>query len=81
MTQSQYEEIVKAFEGIRKQDPGIAHAAWSIYSSYDASGSSWTGEIPGKAVAARVTALARSSLDVLSKDSENVKVRSFLMRY
>jgi U3 small nucleolar RNA-associated protein 22 len=81
MTQSQYEEIVKVFEGIRKQDPGIAHAAWSIYSSYDASGSSWTGEKPGKAVAARVTALARSSLDVLSNDSGNVKVRSFHVRY
>jgi U3 small nucleolar RNA-associated protein 22 len=79
MTRDQHEELAKAFEATRKQDPGIAHAAWSIYSSYDFSGSCCTRERPGKAVAARVTALARSSLDVLSKDSGNVKVCSYLI--
>ena len=73
MTTTWYEEISKEFEGVRKQDPGIAHAAWSIYSTYDATGSCWTRETPGKAVAARVTALAKSSLDVLAKDSANVQ--------
>lgn len=73
MTTTRYEEISKEFEGIRKQDPGIAHAAWCIYSTYDATGSCWTRETPGKPVAARVTALAKSSLDVLAKDSGNVK--------
>jgi U3 small nucleolar RNA-associated protein 22 len=73
MTSARYEEINKEFEGVRKQDPGIAHAAWSIYCAYDTSGSCWTRESPGKAVAARVTALAKSSLEVLSKDSGNVK--------
>lgn len=73
MTSAQYEEINKGFEGVRKQDPGIAHAAWSIYCSYDTTGSCWTRESPGKAVAARATALAKSSLEVISKDSGNVK--------
>ena len=74
ITSVKYEEIVKAFEGVRKQDPGIAHAAWSICTSYDSPGSCWTRERPGKTVAARVTALAKSSLEVLSQDSGNVKV-------
>ena len=74
MTTARYEEVAKSFEGFRKQDPGIAHAAWSICTSYDSDGSCWTRERPGKAVAARVTALARSSLEVLSRDSGNVKV-------
>lgn len=73
MTITRYEEISKEFEGVRKQDPGIAHAAWGIYCTYDATGSSWTRETPGKAVAARVTALAKSSLEVLSKESGNIK--------
>jgi len=73
MTKARYEEISKDFENVRKQDPGIAHAAWSIYCAYDITGSCWTKETPGKAVAARITALAKSSLDVLSKDSGNTK--------
>jgi U3 small nucleolar RNA-associated protein 22 len=73
MTTTRHEEISKEFEGARKQDPGIAHAAWSIYSTYDATGSCWTRETPGKAVAARVAALAKSSLGVLAKDSANVQ--------
>jgi U3 small nucleolar RNA-associated protein 22 len=69
-----HEEVNKLFEGVRKQDPGIAHSAWCIATSYDPTGSSWTRDKPGKAVAARVTALAKSSLDALSKDSGSVKV-------
>jgi len=67
-------EMAKRFEGTRKQDPGIGHAAWSMFTGYDASGLCWTRDRPGKTVAARVTALAKSSLALLSKDSENVKV-------
>jgi U3 small nucleolar RNA-associated protein 22 len=69
-----YDEISKTFEGMRKQDLGIAHTAWCIPTSYDSSGACWTKDRPGKAVAARVTALAKSSLDVLSKDAGSVKV-------
>ena len=75
MTTARYEEVVKSFEGFRKQDPGIAHAAWSIYTSYDSDGSCWTRDRPGKVVSARVTALARSSLEVISQDSGKVKVK------
>ena len=74
LTTDRYEDLSKVFEGTRKQDPGIAHSAWSIFVGYDSTGSSSTRDRPGKAVAARVTALAKSSLDVLSKDAGNVKV-------
>ena len=74
MTTARIEEVVKSFEVFRKQDPGIAHVAWSICTSYDSDGSCWTRERPGKAVAARVTALARSSLEVISQEGGNVKV-------
>jgi U3 small nucleolar RNA-associated protein 22 len=74
MADAKYEEVGKAFEGFRKQDPGISHAAWSIYPTYDNSGVCWTKDKPGKVVAARLTALARSSLEVISKDSSCVKV-------
>ena len=76
MSADRYAELAKGFEGTRKQDPGIVHVAWSIFTGYDATGSCWTKDQPGKAVAARVTALAKSSLDVLSKDAANVKVIS-----
>ena len=78
MSPDRHMEISKAFEGMKKQDPGIIHSAWSISVGYDATGSYWTRDRPGKAVAARVTALAKSSLDVLSKDAGNVKVRTFI---
>jgi U3 small nucleolar RNA-associated protein 22 len=80
VTSARHEGIVQLFEGVRKQDPGITHAAWSIYTSYDATGSCWTKEKPVKAVAARVTALAKSSLGALSQDSGNVKVVSSFMK-
>lgn len=75
---TKYEEISKTFEGVRKQDPGIAHAAWSMYTNYDNTGSCWTKDRPGKVVAARLTSLARSSLEVVSKDSGHVKVCTVL---
>ena len=74
LTTSSYESISKAFTTFRKQDPGIAHSAWSLYTNYDAAGSCWTKDRPGKVIAARITALARSSLEVISKDSGTVKV-------
>lgn len=74
VTTDRYTEISKGFESTRKQDPGIVHSAWSISVGYDTIGSCWTRDRPGKAVAARVTALAKSSLDVLLKDAGNVKV-------
>ena len=79
LTSARYEEIVKAFDIVRKQDPGIAHAAWSIYTSYDTDGPCWTKDKPEKVVAARVTALAKSSLEV-SQGSENVKVTPWFLR-
>jgi U3 small nucleolar RNA-associated protein 22 len=75
MISSRYDELVKTFEGFRKQDMGIAHAAWTICSSYDDSGMCWTRDGPGKVVAARVTALARSAVEAISKDSGNARVR------
>lgn len=74
MNSNRHEGLVTAFEAFRKQDPGIVNAAWSIYSTYDSTGSCWTRENPAKIVAARVTVLARSSLAVISKDAGNVKV-------
>jgi len=72
---AKYEEFGKFFEGVRKQDPGIAHASWSLYTNYDATGACWTRDRPGKVVAARLTALAKSSIKVVSKDSGSVKVQ------
>ena len=78
MNSTTYEEASKAFQAIRRQDPGIAHSAWCIFTSHDTTGSFWTKERPAKGIAARVTGLAKSSLDVIYKDSSNVKVTSLV---
>ena len=74
ITSTLYQEISKGFEVLRKQDPGVVHSAWAIYPSYETSGALWTKDKPGKVVAARITSLAKSSLQVVSKDSSRVKV-------
>ena len=72
---TRYEEVSKGFELLRKQDPGIAHSAWAIYPSYETNGALWTKDRPAKVVAARVTSLAKLSLEVILKDSGRVNVR------
>jgi U3 small nucleolar RNA-associated protein 22 len=80
ITKERHEEITKTFEVLRKQDPGVAHSAWAIYPSYETNESLWTKDRPSKAVAARITALAKSSLQVVSKDSGSVKVPRIFSR-
>lgn len=79
ISKERQEKITEAFEGLRKQDPGVVHSVWAIYPSYETNESLWTKDRPSKAVAARITALAKSSLQVVSKDSGSVKVRVHLI--
>jgi U3 small nucleolar RNA-associated protein 22 len=74
MTAAQHAEIQTRFTAWRKLDPGMNNVVLFIASTIDPTGVIWTqGARPSKVVAARLTALAKASIEL-------VKVKGLEMR-
>lgn len=71
MDSAEYSQYQKAFAALRKDDPSLQKAAMFIGTVSDPSGILWTQLIPpsslGIAIASRITALSRASLNVVTK--------------
>ncbi|KAG2229799.1 Nrap protein [Thamnidium elegans] len=76
MTAKDREHIMTEFLQHRRTNPQLTVGAMTIATAKDHSGHRWTGKKPNRAVAARIQALARASVQVI----EEAKVSSDIKR-
>lgn len=81
MDNALYLKLVDSFKKLRETDPVLSHAPLFIGTRHDITGVAWTrnsevkGTIRGKLVAARMTALARKTVEVLTLSRVTAKER------
>lgn len=76
---SDVEKIIGKFDTLRKSDPALNRVVLFAASNHDQEGTIWTENGPAKVVAARMTALARSTWEGIKNGGLAVNIRDFFV--